>query len=196
VAILARHPLRDVRLGLVDQTEEEDRRLISASVEGVRVLCAYVPNGKTLDSPSYSEKLAWLSRLKRTLEDQGGSDQPLALCGDFNIAGDDRDVFDVEKMRGQVHFSEAEHQSLREVLDFGLFDSFRELHDEAERYSWWDYRMGSYRRNRGLRIDYVFVTEPIRKGLTVADIDREPRGWEKPSDHAPVWIEFEPATDS
>jgi exodeoxyribonuclease-3 len=190
VAILSRTPLTDVRVGLTGEEEGADRRLIAATTQGVRVVCAYVPNGKTLDSPSYQEKLRWLEQLRETLEADWSPHRPLALCGDFNVAREASDVFDPDKMAGQIHFSEPEHQALQRVLEFGLSDSFRLKHHEPKRFSWWDYRMGSFRRDRGLRIDYVFVTAPIRDALIEADIDREPRGWERPSDHTPVWIDF------
>lgn len=191
VAILSRRPSEEVRVGLDDAPPEEERRLIAATIAGVRIISCYVPNGKSLDSPSYEHKLKWLGRLRKTLEANWSPQEPLALCGDFNIARDERDVFDAEKMRGQLHFSPAEHTALSEVLDFGLQDSLREKTDEGGLFSWWDYRMGAFRRNRGLRIDYVFITEPLRKILVDAHIDRSTRGWEKPSDHAPMVIDLD-----
>jgi exodeoxyribonuclease-3 len=191
VAILSRHALVDVTIGHADARPDDSSRLIAATVNGVRVLSAYVPNGKTLDSPSYIEKLEWLSRLRRTLDATCKPDQAIVLGGDFNIARDDRDVFEPEQMRGKIHFSEKEHQALNDVLSFGLSDSFRVFTDEAQLFSWWDYRMGAFRRNRGMRIDYLFVSKIVEQGLKNATIDTEPRRWSKPSDHAPVLIEFE-----
>lgn len=191
VALISRHPIEQLSLGLVDAEAGEDARLIAATILGVRVLSAYVPNGKNLDSPSYSEKLTWLSRLRKTLDATCSPDQPVVLGGDFNIARDGRDVFDAEAMLGKIHFSKAEHDALDEVLAFGLSDCFRHKHEEAGHFSWWDYRMGAFRRNRGLRIDYVFATRVVTQALTSATIDRVPRAWDKPSDHAPVVIDFE-----
>jgi len=191
VALVSKHPISDVRLGLKDAGAHDDARLISGLVQGTRIFSAYIPNGKSLESPSYQDKLLWLTRLRATLEDQADAHLPVALCGDFNIAKEARDVFDPELMEGKIHFSAAEHQALRQIEDFGLIDSFRKLHEEPDLYSWWDYRMGAFRRNRGLRIDYIFVTQPIAQTLRLAAIDRTPRTWDKPSDHAPCVIEFD-----
>lgn len=191
VALISRHPIEDVRLGLLDAKPGEDARLISAKIAGVRVLSAYVPNGKNLDSPSYPEKLEWLARLRRTLDATCNVEEALVLAGDFNIARDARDVFDPEAMAGKIHFSPPEHEALDQVLAFGLTDCFREKTKAGGHFSWWDYRMGAFRRDRGLRIDYLFGTRIVTENLKSAAIDKEPRGWEKPSDHAPVIIEFE-----
>lgn len=191
VALLSRHPIEDLSFGLHDAGEREDARLIAGTIMGVRVLSAYVPNGKSLDSPSYPEKLAWLGRLRKTLDASCTPEGPLILAGDFNIARDHRDVFDPEAMAGKIHFSQKEHEALDNVLGFGLTDCFRVKNQEAGHFSWWDYRMGAFRRDRGLRIDYVFGTGVIVAGLKSATIDKLPRRWEKPSDHAPVIIDFE-----
>ncbi len=190
VAILSRGPPKDVRIGLEGDEPGEDRRFIAATVAGIRIVCCYVPNGKSLDSPSYTQKIQWLHRLRQTLETDCSPQQPLVLCGDFNVARDERDVFDAEKMKNQIHFSEAERAALDEVLGYGLVDSLRETTQEGGLFSWWDYRMGAFRRNRGLRIDYLFITEPLKGRLEAAQIDRTPRGWERPSDHAPVFIDL------
>lgn len=191
VAILARHPIEDVRIGLWDAEEAEDRRLIAATIRGVRVYSVYVPNGKSLDSPSYVEKLRWLERLRETL-DREPDERPLVVGGDFNVARDDRDVFDAEKMRGQIHFSDPEHAAMDHLLARGLEDAFRLRESGGGFFSWWDYRMAAFSRDRGLRIDYLFVNELVKRSLSEARIDKEPRGWEKPSDHTPVVLDFEP----
>jgi exodeoxyribonuclease-3 len=191
VALLSRHPIEDVTIGLVDARDEDDARLIAGTVRGVRVLSAYVPNGKTLDSPSYSEKLEWLTRLRKTLDQTTSPKAAVVLGGDFNIARDSRDVFDPELMANKIHFSPPEHAALQTILDFGLEDSFRAHESEAGHFSWWDYRMGAFRRNRGLRIDYLFASISVMSALRTATIDKSPRAWEKPSDHAPVVIEFD-----
>lgn len=191
VALISRHPIEQLSLGLADAKPGEDARLIAATILGVRVLSAYVPNGKNLDSPSYTEKLDWLARLRKTLDATCSPDQPVVLGGDFNIARDDRDVFDAEAMRGKIHFSDEEHNAIDEVLAFGLTDCFRLKNSDSGHFSWWDYRMGAFRRNRGLRIDYIFGTKAVTDGLISATIDKVPRSWDKPSDHAPVVIDFE-----
>ncbi len=190
VALISKHPISEVQVGLVPSRDEDDARLISGVVEGVRILSAYVPNGKSLESPAYTEKLDWLARLTATLDQITTKEQPVALCGDFNIAKDERDVFDPELMEGRIHFSPREHDALFRIEAWGLTDSFREKNQSSGVFSWWDYRMGAYRRNRGLRIDYIFVSRPIVDGLTSALVDDTPRGWEKPSDHAPCVVEF------
>jgi exodeoxyribonuclease-3 len=191
VAIASRSPLTDVKLGLHDDPADAERRLIAATTAGVRVFCVYVPNGKSVELPSFREKLRFFERLRMTLDLNAGPDTPLVLLGDFNVAREARDVYDPEAMRGRLHFHPEEHAALDRLLAFGLFDAYRCLHEEGGRYSWWDYRSGDFRNNRGLRIDYLFVTEPLRARLKSAVIDIEPRRAPKPSDHTPVLIELE-----
>lgn len=190
VAILSRHPIEDVQVGLHGAAEDDPKRLIAGSVRGIRILSAYVPNGKNLDSPAYAEKLAWLRELRTTLDHRYRPEQELLLCGDFNIAREDRDVPDPERMRGQLFFSPAEHEALEHVLDFGLTDAFRRFETEGEHFSWWDYRAGAFRRNRGLRIDYAFVTESLAERLAGSWMDKPARAKDKPSDHVPVVIDL------
>ena len=191
VAIVSRHPVSDVRVGFVDGSPNDDRRLIAGTIGGLRVLSAYIPNGKSLDSPAYEEKLSWLERLTVTLSADGVPERPLALCGDFNVARDDRDVFDPVRWRGQLHCTPREREALARLIDLGLCDSFREKHTEAGRYSWWDYRAGSFARDRGLRIDYVWLSSVLQPRLLEAAIDRSPRSWDKPSDHTPVLVDLD-----
>lgn len=191
VAIASRSPMSDVRVGLFDDEAGSEPRLIAATVAGVRVMSAYVPNGKDVALPSFREKLRWLERLRITLDTMSpGPEGSIALCGDFNVAREDRDVHAPERLRGRLHFHPEEHKALDHLLAFGLFDSLREKDPAPKRYSWWDYRGGDFRENRGLRIDYVFVTAPLRERLLDAGIDVAPRKLPKPSDHTPVWIEL------
>ncbi len=190
VAIASRHPLSNVRLGLHGDGADAERRLLAATVLGVRVASAYVPNGKGVGLPSFVEKLRWLERLRLTLDVTHSAADPLVLSGDFNVAREETDVFDPAALRGQLHFHPDERRALARVLDFGLIDAFRELHPGERRYSWWDYRSGDFRSNRGLRIDYVFVSTALRSRLLRAEIDASPRGAPKPSDHAPVLVEL------
>jgi exodeoxyribonuclease III len=191
VAIAARLPIQQIRIGLSGEPASAERRAISATIGGIRVVNVYVPNGKSVSSPSFADKLRWLERLRLTLDREQTPDQPLILCGDFNIASDERDVYAPELYRGQLHFHPDERSALRRVLDFGLVDAFRALHEEGGQYSWWDYRSGAFRKNEGLRIDYVFVSQPLVAGLRGASMDVEPRRAEKPSDHVPVLIELD-----
>jgi exodeoxyribonuclease-3 len=190
VAIAAREPLQDVRLGLYDETPESERRAISATVSGIRIVNVYVPNGKSVELPSFAEKLRWLERLRVTLDTQENAEADLVLCGDFNVAREPRDVYDPVRLRGHLHFHPDERRALARVLDFGLVDAYRAFHEGGGRYSWWDYRGGDFRANRGLRIDYVFVTRPLAPRLRHALIDVAPRSHAKPSDHAPVLVEL------
>lgn len=192
VAIASRLPMTDVRVGLFDDTADAERRLIAATIAGVRVMSAYVPNGKGVELPSFRDKLRWLERLRITLDALSpGPEAAIVVCGDFNVAREERDVYAPDRLRGRLHFHPEEHKALAHLLEFGLYDSLREKDASPGRFSWWDYRGGDFRANRGLRIDYVFVTAPLRARLRHAGIDSEPRKLDKPSDHAPVWIDLE-----
>lgn len=194
VALLSREPLEDVRRGLPHDGPDAQARLISATVAGVRVICVYVPNGKNLTSWHFAYKLDWLARLEEQLASEYDADQPLVLLGDFNIAPDERDVCDLEAWSGRVHFHPVEHAALARLMGWGLHDVFRRHHEEAGRYSWWDYRGGAFPRDRGLRIDLVLGTRSMLERSMACEIDREERKEQKdgtkPSDHAPVVATF------
>jgi exodeoxyribonuclease III len=190
VAILSRLPMKEITIGLVGQAVDADRRAIAATIAGVRIFSVYVPNGKSTSSPSFPEKLAWLERLRTTLDETANPHSDVLVCGDFNIATDERDVYAPELFRGKVHFHPDEHRALARIRDFGLKDAFREHHSEAGRYSWWDYRGGGFRKNEGLRIDYVFLSESLVKRCSSVVMDVEPRRLDKPSDHIPVLVEL------
>lgn len=190
VAILSRLPMKEISIGLVGQAADADKRAIAATIAGVRIFSVYVPNGKTVSSPSFPEKLAWLGSLRSTLDATANASGDVLVCGDFNIATDERDVYAPEQFQGKVHFHPLEHQALANVRAFGLKDAFRELHAEGGLYSWWDYRGGGFRKNEGLRIDYVFLSESLVKRCTAVTMDTEPRRLDKPSDHIPVMVEL------
>jgi exodeoxyribonuclease-3 len=191
VAIASRRPIADVRIGLHDDPPDADKRVISCTVEGVRIVNVYVPNGKDVALPSFREKLRFFERLRLMLDTGSQPAAPLVLCGDFNVARDERDVYDPERFRGRLHFHPDERAALERLLEFGLVDAYRRFHDEPGKYSWWDYRGPDLRLNRGLRIDYLFVTEPVAARLKNSDIDPAPRREQGPSDHVPVFIEFD-----
>ena len=189
VAILTRRETvgepADVAIGnpLLDDPQQ---RLISATVAGVRVISAYFPNGQSVDSDKYVYKLDWIDRLLEWLRPQLGGGAPLALLGDFNIAPEERDVHDPAAWAGQVLFSEPERERFRALEALGLVDAFR-LFEQAEKsYTWWDYRQMAFRRNMGLRIDHILVSEPLRARVRECRIERDLRKREQPSDHAPV----------
>ena len=185
VAFLSADPLLEVATGLPEHEGDPQARVLSARRDDVRILNLYVPNGESVGSQKYAYKLRWLDGLARHLETSHDPSAPLALVGDFNVAPADDDVHDPNRFRGQVLFSEAEHDALRRLLDWGLIDLFRHLHPQAREYSWWDYRMGAWPRNQGARIDLILVTAPLCARALSCVIDRTPRGWDRPSDHTP-----------
>jgi exodeoxyribonuclease III len=190
VAIAAKLPLRDVRVGLHDVQDSDAKRLISASVGTIRVFCCYVPNGRSVESEAFQDKLSWLERLLATLEAWHKPQDEVVVCGDFNIAADARDLYDVKAFEGKTHFHPEEHARLRRLLAWGLVDTFR-IHTEAgEQFSWWDYRAGAFRRNLGMRIDYVFASQSLASRCRGVRIDVEERRKTAPSDHAPVIADF------
>jgi exodeoxyribonuclease-3 len=194
VAIAARLGLSidDVQKNFDDDPPDAQRRLIAATVEGVRIVDVYVPNGQAVGTPAFAYKLEWLGRLRRYLDARFMPAQEILVCGDFNVAPEPIDVYDPKKWEGNVLFSAEERAALRDVLGFGVDDVFRRLHPgEAGQYSWWDYRMGAFRKNRGLRIDLALCTPPLAARCKVVAIDRRPRELERPSDHAPVIVEIE-----
>jgi exodeoxyribonuclease-3 len=188
VAILSRTPASDVQVG-IGGFEDEQRRVISATVDGVRIVNVYVVNGQSVGSEKYAYKLRWLAALRDWLQGELATHPKLVLLGDFNIAPDDRDVHD-PALWNDVHIltSTAERAALRGLLDLGLHDSHRLHHDDAGQFSWWDYRAAGFRRNLGLRIDLALVSDALRERVSGSAIDREPRTWERPSDHTPVSV--------
>ena len=189
VAILSRAPAGAVQVGLPDFPDEQ-KRVIAATIDDVRVVCVYVPNGQSVDSDKFQYKLAWLAALRGWLEQELTRYPKLALLGDYNIAPEDRDVYDPAAWQGNVLVSEPERQEFRNLLQLGLRDCFR-LFEQAEKsYSWWDYRMMAFRRNMGLRIDHILVSEPLAAQCRSCVIDKTPRKLERPSDHTPVVVEL------
>ncbi|MFM7066009.1 MAG: exodeoxyribonuclease III, partial [Gammaproteobacteria bacterium] len=189
VALLSRAPLADIAIGIPGY-DDPQRRVIAATIEDVRVVCVYVPNGQAVDSEKYPYKLGWLERLREYLAAELAAHPRLALVGDFNIAPDDRDVHDPAQWAGGVLVSEPERAAYRKLLALGLEDVFRRFEQPEKSFSWWDYRMGAFRRNHGLRIDLVLASPALAASCTGCHVDREPRLWERPSDHAPVVAEF------
>ncbi|WP_426193598.1 exodeoxyribonuclease III [Massilia sp. DWR3-1-1] len=185
VAILSRLPLVDV-VRNNPRFDDPQQRIIAATVDGVRIICAYVPNGQAVDSEKYAYKLSWLAALREWLAEEMACHPQLAILGDYNIAPEDRDVHDPVEWAGQIHCSDAERGALTALTALGLRDAFRLFEQPDKSYSWWDYRMLGFRRNRGLRIDHILLSAPLAVRCTACAIDREPRTWEQPSDHAPV----------
>jgi exodeoxyribonuclease-3 len=180
-----------------DVTDDEplaEARMIAAVCGGVRVVSLYAPNGRMVGSPFYRAKLAWFDRLARWLADGVGPGDPLVLGGDFNVAPEDADVWDPVACHGGTHVSEPERQALARLCAWGLLDAYRLHHRTPGRYTWWDYRAGSFHRNLGMRIDHLLVTAPVAGRTVAAEIDREARkGKPLPSDHAPLVIDIDEA---
>jgi len=191
VAILSRVGLDDVVANFADgQPADEEARLITATCGGVRITSVYVPNGRGLDQDHYQYKLAWLARLRRHVADNSSPTDEVVVTGDFNIAPDDRDVYDPAKFVGATHVSPAERAELQALCDWGMTDVFRHFHDGDKLYSWWDYRAGDFHQGRGLRIDLILATAPILARSTYTIIDRNARKGTSPSDHAPVLVDL------
>ena len=198
VALLSRSPLDDVSTGFtpVVGAEEmpelplldEQKRVITGVVDGIRIVNLYVPNGSSIGSEKYEYKLCWLKVLREYLRSLQLT--PLCVCGDFNIALEDRDIHDPSGRENKIMASDPERQALREILALGLADAFRKFNTEGEQFSWWDYRSGSFRRNSGWRIDHHYLTPDLYEQAKSCTIDVAPRKLPKPSDHTPVIVEF------
>jgi exodeoxyribonuclease III len=189
VATLSRELAADPVTDIPD-FEDPQRRVLVTTIEGVRVVNLYVPNGQRLGSLKYEYKLNWLAALRDYLAVEMSVHEHLVVLGDFNIAPADPDVYDPVKWGEDIHCSPAERAALKELLKLGLVDVFREFEQPEKSFSWWDYRAGRFRRNAGLRIDLILASPALAARCTASYIDREPRGWERPSDHAPVIAEF------
>ena len=185
VAILSRHPITDV-IKNNPLFPDEQQRIIAATISGVRIVCAYIPNGQSVGSDKYEYKLRWLDGLINWLTSELQQHPKLALLGDYNIAPEDADVHDPAAWEGQVLVSEPERAAFKKLCDLNLQDAFR-LFPQAEKlYSWWDYRQMAFRRNRGMRIDHILLSPPLSAICTVCEINKLPRKWEQPSDHTSV----------
>lgn len=190
VAILSRHPITEV-VKNNPLFPDEQQRIISATIEGMRIVCAYVPNGQAVGSDKYDYKLRWLEALIQWLEAEVQQFPSLALLGDYNIAPTDADVHDPAAWQDQVLVSAPERAAFERLCALPLADAFR-LFPQAEKlYSWWDYRQMAFRRNRGLRIDHILLSPALVQRCTACEIDKLPRKWEQPSDHTPVIVTLE-----
>jgi exodeoxyribonuclease-3 len=192
VAILSRVGVDDVVAGFADGDEEDpEARLLWVTCGGVRMVSVYVPNGRSLDHEMYTYKLTWLERIRGRLAEELEGDRPLIICGDFNIAPEDRDVYDPEAFVGETHTSDPERAALREIEALGLQDVFRRHYDVGGLFSWWDYRAGNFHKGKGMRIDLVLASKALAERSTSVLIDRNARKGKLPSDHAPVVADFD-----
>jgi exodeoxyribonuclease-3 len=175
----------------IPEFQDDQSRVIAAEVGGIQLVSVYVPNGQNVGSDKYAYKLRWFEALAGWLEGQTKIHPRIAVCGDFNVAPEDRDVHDPAAWAGQVLFSEPEKAALRRLIDLGLVDAFRLFEQPERSFTWWDYRLMAFRRKMGLRIDHVLLSPQLAQKCTVCTIDIEPRKLERPSDHAPVICEFD-----
>lgn len=189
VATLSRGPLTDAVTD-IDDFPDPQRRILATTVEGVRIVNLYVPNGQSLASEKYEYKLRWLTATRDFIRTEMETHENLVVLGDFNIAPEDRDVYDPVDWGDGVLCSGPERDALREILDLGLVDVFRQFPQPDKTFSWWDYRAARFRRNAGLRIDLILASPAMSDRCTASYVDREPRTWERPSDHTPVIAEF------
>ncbi len=190
VALLSRHPLQDVARDLPGFADEQ-KRVIAATINGVRVVNVYVVNGQAVGSEKYDYKLRWLAALHGYLEAERARHESLVVTGDFNIAPAPEDTHDPAAWEGQILCSEPERAGFQRLLELGLKDSFRLFEQPPESFTWWDYRQAAFRRNMGLRIDHVLLSTPLAARCRSSVVDKAPRKLERPSDHAPLIADFE-----
>jgi len=185
VAILSRLPMTDI-VRNNPKYPDQQQRILAATIDGMRVVCAYVPNGQAVDSDKYTYKMGWLQALRDWLAEELARNAQLAVLGDYNIAPEDRDVHDPAAWEGMVHVSPKERAALQALIGLGLRDSFRLFEQPEKSFSWWDYRMLGFQKNKGLRIDHILLSAPLAQRCSACVVDRAPRKWQQPSDHAPV----------
>ncbi|MBN8509052.1 MAG: exodeoxyribonuclease III [Burkholderiales bacterium] len=190
VALLARTPIDAVQKN-IPGFDDEQARVIAASVAGLRIVGAYFPNGQAPDSDKFVYKMRWLDALREWLRAELAAHPRLVLLGDFNVAPEDRDVYDPVAWAGQIHCTPQEREQFRQLLGLGLVDAFRLFEQPPKSWTWWDYRNLAFRKNQGLRIDHVLVSEALRPAVRACTIDKAPRRNERPSDHAPVVVEID-----
>ena len=191
VAILARNECVDVQRGNYEDEEGAHARLLTGTIDGLRIVNVYIPNGQSVGSEKFHFKIDWMRRLRAFFDNNYDFASPVILCGDFNVAPEDRDVHNPLLWQGRIMCSQEERTALDEIKRWGFTDAFRLHHEEGGQFSWWDYRAGAFRRNLGLRIDHMWVTKSLVARSVNTWIDLEPRTWERPSDHAPVLAKFE-----
>jgi len=196
VAIASRIGISEVVAGLPadDGWTDDGGRFLAATCAGARIVSVYVPNGREVGSEFYAAKLEWLDRLHGWLAHDADPSMPLAVCGDYNVAPTDEDVWDAGAVHGATHVSEPERAAVARLREWGLVDVVRRFHPEAGFFTWWDYRAGNFHKNFGMRIDHVYVTEPLAERATAAERDRDARKPSTypgiPSDHAPLIVDF------
>ena len=192
VAIISKFPITDVQRNFPDDDDDAPKRIIAATVNGIRIVNTYVPNGSALGSDKFAFKLDWIQRLRRYFDETCDATTDVLLCGDFNVGMEAEDVWNAAAYEGKLHFSKAERSAMHYVKQFGFTDLFREKNGNVQEFSWWDYRAGSWQKNQGLRIDHIWTTPSLTERCARCWIDKSTRFLTLPSDHAPVIAEFAP----
>lgn len=195
VAILSRHPLKKEQSQLPNFADEQ-KRFMTSTINGIHIVNVYVPNGQSIDSDKYHYKLEWLRQLQLYCQQALVQYPYVIVLGDFNIAPEDRDVHEPKAWKGQVMVSEVERAAFSQLLSLGFLDAYRLFHDEADHYTWWDYRQGAFRRNHGLRIDHILISHSLKSYCTQSEIDISWRKLERPSDHVPISLQIEGVAQS
>ena len=190
VAVVSRHPMTEP-VSAIPDFDDPQRRVLAVTIDGLRLINLYVPNGSEVGSEKYEYKLAWLAALREFLADEIAAHEKVVVLGDFNIAPADADVYDPVKWGDAILCSPDERRALGRLLDLGLSDVFRKFEHPENVFSWWDYRAAGFRRNAGLRIDLILTSAAMTGRCTSSYVDKEPRAWDRPSDHAPVVAEFD-----
>lgn len=190
VALISRHPIEGV-VKNIPEFDDDMARIISAEVLGVRVVGGYFPNGQEPGSEKFAYKMRWLNALEHWLTLLSQQSAPWVLMGDFNITHIDLDVWDPVGLANTIHCTDEERAHFQALLNLGLVDAFRHLHPDQKAFTWWDYRGGGFRKNQGLRIDHILVSQWLQDKILKCEVDPSPRQLERPSDHAPVWVEIE-----
>jgi len=190
VAILSKHKLENPQYNFADDDADAPKRLIAATVQNIRIVNTYIPNGTELWTDKFTFKLDWLQRLRKMFDETCDKNGDVLLCGDFNVAPEELDVWSVKNWTGKLHFSKPERAAIHHVKQWGFVDVFRKMNGDLQEFSWWNYREGAFPRNHGLRIDHIWTSQSLAEKCVGCWIDKEPRGWERPSDHTPVVAEF------
>ena len=189
VALLSKYPLEDV-VTEIPGLDDPQRRILGATINGVRILDLYVVNGQEVGSEKFAYKLNWLQKVREYIARDLAEHENYVVLGDFNIAPTDADVHDPRAWHEKILCSTPEREALQSILDLGFSDTFRLFEQEEKSFSWWDYRMNGFKRNLGLRIDLILASKALAEQCQSSGVDKTPRGWERPSDHAPVMAEF------
>ena len=190
VAMISKFPLENVEKNFADDPTDAPKRLIAATINGIRVVNVYIPHGTKFGSDKFAFKLDWISRLRKYFDDKHSPGDQLLLCGDLNVAPHELDVWKPSLWKDKMHFSKPERDAIRELKRWGFVDVFRQINDDEQAFSWWDHFHHSFEKDRGLRIDHIWTSPTLAELCTDCWIDKTPRALEKPSDHAPVVAEF------